>query len=87
MRKKLDLFRKRLLKNLKILFRFLKNCNVLSFKGTTLINLAVFLIYNFVFDDANRTYWKMNSLRRDSHQAQIAYRLKTEAPIQCCNKS
>ena len=33
---------------------------MLSFKGTTLINLAVPLIY-FVFDDANRTYWKMNS--------------------------
>ena len=57
------------------------------FKGATLINPAVPLIYNFVFDDAIHTYWKMNSLWRDSHRAQIAYRFKTEAPIQYCNKS
>ena len=42
---------------------------------------------NFVFDDSNRTYWKMNSSWKDSHRAQIAYRFKTEALIQYCNKS
>ena len=57
-----DLFRERLFKNLKRIFKFLKIINVLSFKGTTLINPAVPIIYNFVFDDANHTYWKMNSL-------------------------
>ena len=59
--KKLDPFRKKLFKNLKIIFKFVKNINVLSFKGTALINPLVPLIYNFVFDDANRTYWQMNS--------------------------
>ena len=56
-------FRKRVCgKNLTYSEKFLKNINVLSFKGTTLINPAVPIIYNFVFDDANHTYWKMNSL-------------------------
>ena len=61
MEKKLDPFRKKLSKNLKIIFKFVKNINVLSFKDTALINPLVPLIYNFVFDDANRTYWQMNS--------------------------
>ena len=46
-----------------------------------------FLITKFVFDDANRTSWKINSSWRDSYRAQIAYLFKTEAPIQYCNKS
>ena len=47
-----------------------------------------FLLFtNFVFDDANLTYWKINSSWRDSHRAQRAYCFKTEAPSQHCNKS